>query len=64
MAPSPTGFIHFGSLFTATVDYTFANANDGVFILRVEDTDQKRQIENGIDLIVDTFKKVGITMNE
>jgi glutamyl-tRNA synthetase len=64
IAPSPTGFIHFGAIFIATVDYMFAKHNNGIFIMRIEDTDQKRQIENGVNYLVDALKKVNITMNE
>ena len=45
IAPSPTGFIHFGSVFIAIVDYMFAHDNGGVFLMRVEDTDQKRLVK-------------------
>ena len=45
-APSPTGFIHIGGLFGSVIDRKLAKQTDGVFILRIEDTDQKREIEN------------------
>ncbi len=64
MAPSPTGFIHIGGIFTATVDYTFAHQTGGICILRIEDTDQKRQIDDGINFLVNAFKRVNITMDE
>lgn len=44
-APSPTGFIHLGSLYTSWICQTFAKQSDGVFYLRIEDTDGKRQVE-------------------
>ena len=44
-APSPTGDLHIGGLRTALYNYLFAKANDGQFILRIEDTDKKREIE-------------------
>lgn len=47
--PSPTGFVHMGSLFGSFCDSVFAKQSDGIFYLRIEDTDQKRSIENGID---------------
>ena len=47
--PSPTGFVHMGSLFGSFCDYVFAKQSNGVFFLRIEDTDQKRSIENGIE---------------
>ena len=46
-APSPTGFLHFGSLFAAFVAAQTAG-EDGVFYLRIEDTDKKREVENGV----------------
>ena len=41
-APSPTGFLHFGNLFTCLISYKIAKSTDGIFYVRVEDTDQKR----------------------
>ena len=43
-APSPTGFIHMGSLYASFVSYIFAKQTDGIFYLRIEDTDQKRKV--------------------
>ena len=51
-APSPTGFVHMGSLLSAFEDFKFAKDSDGIFYLRIEDTDQKRSVENGISGIV------------
>ena len=48
-APSPTGFIHIGGLFGSIIDRKLAEQSKGVFILRIEDTDQKREIENKIN---------------
>ncbi|MDE5830731.1 MAG: hypothetical protein K2H53_03530 [Clostridia bacterium] len=45
-APSPTGFVHIGGIFTSVICSKLAKQTDGVFILRVEDTDQKREVEN------------------
>lgn len=51
-APSPTGFLHTGSLFTALIAYKFAKQSDGVYFFRLEDTDQKREIAGtGLDLV-------------
>lgn len=51
-APSPTGFLHTGSLFTALIAYRFAKQTDGIYMFRLEDTDQKREIAGtGLDLI-------------
>ncbi len=46
-APSPTGHLHIGNARTALFNYLFARHNDGEFIIRIEDTDQKRNIEDG-----------------
>ena len=63
-APSPTGFIHIGGLFGSVIDRKLAKQTDGVFILRIEDTDQKREIENGINQIVDSLKDFDIVPDE
>ncbi|MCI9063105.1 MAG: glutamate--tRNA ligase [Clostridia bacterium] len=55
-APSPTGFMHIGGLYQSLVARTVAKKTGGVFFLRVEDTDQKREIENGITDIVNSLK--------
>ena len=47
-APSPTGFMHIGGLYTALLNCLVAREKDGVFLLRIEDTDQKRQVEGGV----------------
>ncbi len=51
-APSPTGFLHLGGLFGATVDSLTAKATGGVFMLRIEDTDKKREVEDGVTAII------------
>lgn len=63
-APSPTGYQHIGGLRTALFNYLFARANNGKFILRIEDTDQTRYFEKALDDIFDTFKWVGIDYDE
>ncbi len=63
-APSPTGFIHIGGLFGSVVDRKLAKQSNGVFILRIEDTDQKREIENGILQIVNGLADFGIIPDE
>lgn len=56
-APSPTGYMHIGNLRTALYAYLVAKKHkDGVFILRIEDTDQNRQVEGAVDIIYDTLK--------
>lgn len=63
-APSPTGFIHMGSLFAAFVPEIFAHQTGGKFILRIEDTDQKREIENGIENIIRDLKNYKFIIDE
>ncbi|MCL2341622.1 MAG: glutamate--tRNA ligase [Firmicutes bacterium] len=63
-APSPTGFIHIGGLFGSIIDKKLANQTKGVFILRIEDTDQKREIENGTEQIVKGLKDFDIVPDE
>ena len=53
-APSPTGYVHIGGIYQAIIDFLIARNNNGVFFLRIEDTDQKREIENGITEIVNS----------
>ncbi len=62
-APSPTGFLHFGSLFAAFIAAQTAG-KDGVFYLRIEDTDKKREVENAVEGIVNGLKDFGIIPNE
>ena len=64
IAPSPTGFIHIGNLFGALVDERLAHQSEGIFYLRIEDTDQKRKVEGATELILDTFKKYGFVFDE
>lgn len=64
-APSPTGFLHIGGVYTALIDYFIAKqSEDGVFILRIEDTDKKREVENSKQIICDCFKEFGINIDE
>lgn len=63
-APSPTGFLHFGGLFASFIGKTAAKSTDGVFYLRIEDTDKKREVENGVSLIVKGFEDFGIEFDE
>jgi len=63
-APSPTGFMHIGNLRSALYEYLFARHNDGKFILRVEDTDQTRKVEDGLECIIRTLDAVGIDYDE
>ena len=63
-APSPTGFVHMGSLLSAFEDYKAARDTDGVFYLRIEDTDSKRSVENGITGILNDLKNFDIIPDE
>ena len=63
-APSPTGFLHIGSVFTCLVADNFAKKSGGVFILRIEDTDQNRKIEDGVKLIIQGLNRYHINFDE
>jgi glutamyl-tRNA synthetase len=63
-APSPTGFLHIGSLRTALYNYLFAKKNKGNFILRIEDTDKTRYVERGIENIIKTLTSCGLFYDE
>lgn len=63
-APSPTGRMHMGNLYASFVPEVMAKQTDGVFILRIEDTDNKRAIENGIQLIIDDLENYNYIINE
>ncbi len=58
-APSPTGFLHVGGLRTALYNYLFTKQNNGKFILRIEDTDQNRYVENAADNLIHILSKFG-----
>ncbi len=63
-APSPTGFLHFGNLFTCLVSYKTAKSTGGVFYVRVEDTDQKRKVEGAIEVMLKGLSVYGIVPDE
>ena len=63
-APSPTGFVHIGGLYQALVARTAASNSKGVFFLRIEDTDQKREIENGVTGIVKSLQDFDMSPDE
>lgn len=63
-APSPTGYLHIGGLFGALVDVLTAKATDGVSYLRIEDTDKKREIDDGVSAIINGFDSFGIEFDE
>lgn len=64
IAPSPTGFVHIGALFQSIVNFMVARQSNGVYMLRIEDTDQKRTIENGVVEIINAFKDFNVEFNE
>ena len=63
-APSPTGYMHVGNLRTALYTWLIARSHDGTFILRIEDTDQSRQVEGAVDVIYRTMAECGLTHDE
>ena len=63
-APSPTGFLHIGGLFAALISERIAHQSGGKFILRIEDTDKKREVENGVDRILEGLLGFGIKIDE
>ena len=64
IAPSPTGYLHLGTLFAALVNRITATSSGGVFFTRIEDTDKKREIEGGIEDIIDGLDRFGISIDE
>ena len=63
-APSPTGFVHIGGLYQCIINSALARQTNGVFYLRIEDTDQKRKIENGVSQIIDSIAKFDFIPDE
>ena len=63
-APSPTGYMHIGNLRTALYAYLFAKHYNGTFVLRIEDTDQKRFVEGATEIIYDTLKQTHLIHDE
>ena len=63
-APSPTGFVHIGGLYQSLIARKLASQTNGVFFLRVEDTDQKREVENGVTGIVNSLKDFDMLPDE
>ena len=64
IAPSPTGYLHLGTLFMALVNRITADSTGGIFYTRIEDTDKKREIEGGIDDIINGLLQFGINIDE
>ena len=63
-APSPTGPLHIGGLRTALYNYLFAKKNSGVFILRIEDTDQNRKVDKAEEYIMEALNWSGLMPDE
>ncbi len=63
-APSPTGYMHIGNLRTALYEYLIAKHVDGDFILRIEDTDQQREVEGAVDMIYHVMEQTGLSYDE
>ncbi len=63
-APSPTGFLHVGSIRTALFDWLFTRHNGGIFILRIEDTDATRKVEGAIEAIMDDLRWLKLNWDE
>lgn len=63
-APSPTGFVHLGSLYASMISERLAHQTDGVFYLRIEDTDKKREVEGAIGLIIQSLTDYGVKIDE
>ena len=63
-APSPTGFVHIGGLYQAEIAKKLAKQTDGIFFVRIEDTDQKREIENGAEEILSALRDYDLSPDE
>ena len=64
IAPSPTGFMHIGGIYAALISERLAHQSRGVFYLRIEDTDKKREVEGATELIVNSLKEFNINIDE
>lgn len=64
LAPSPTGFIHLGNLYSALADERAAHTSGGIFYLRIEDTDEKRKVDGAVESVIRSLKYFGIRFDE
>ena len=64
LAPSPTGFIHLGNLYSALADERIAHKNGGVFFLRIEDTDEKRKVDGAVETVINVLRYFDIEFDE
>ncbi|MCQ2568352.1 MAG: glutamate--tRNA ligase [Alphaproteobacteria bacterium] len=62
-APSPTGFMHIGNLYGALIDYKLAQQSNGVFMLRIEDTDTKREVSGAVEIVKNAMASFGLQYN-
>lgn len=63
-APSPTGYVHIGGIYASLISRLLAHQSQGVFYLRIEDTDQRREIEGGTEGIIATMQQFGVVADE
>lgn len=63
-APSPTGYLHIGSLRTVVYNYFFAKKHNGIFLLRIEDTDRERFVEGATESLIETLKRLDLNFDE
>lgn len=64
LAPSPTGFVHLGTIYAGMINQRLARQSSGVFFLRIEDTDKSREVDGGRDMILNALKAFNITYDE
>jgi len=64
IAPSPTGYLHIGSLATALRNYAYAKGRDGQFVIRIEDTDRERYVEGAVEAVLKVLKDYGLDWDE
>ena len=63
LAPSPTGFIHLGNLYSALADERSAHTTGGIFYLRIEDTDEKRRVDGAVESVIRSLNYFGINFD-
>lgn len=64
IAPSPTGYVHIGAIFNALLDERFAHQSGGVYYMRLEDTDSKREIEGASEMLLNAFGRYQVPFDE
>lgn len=64
IGPSPTGFVHLGNLYNAIIAERLAHQSQGVFYLRIEDTDQKREVEGAVETLINAMAYFGVNFDE